>query len=266
MINPREIYFPEIIFGDKKGTMSCIKQITTSRVNYYTTTDISAVPFTLLSRKFKVLREVSQIGRDRITIGLSTNDGVMATVNLVGLPENPVLTYVLPIAKCNKRQYLVNQIFLLNPAIGPQPSPIYYIQANINNVGITIPANSEQPILYTIIDESGDDILSYNRATGRIIYLEDVPIGSTSPIISVSASNPDQVGDIQVVLYRQDAGKTPIQLNSKPLTSFITILNQVQRNILQGTQFFVTLKNTTNNTIIIPNFSSEFGIDQTISS
>ena len=232
----------------------CIKQINTSRVNYYTTTNISAVPFTLLSRKFKVLTDVSQIYRDRITIGLSTIDGVMATVNLIGLPENPVLTYVLPVDNCKKQQYVVNQIFLLNPSIGPQPNPTYSVQVNINNAGVTIPANSEQPIVYVTIDETGDDVMRYNTVTGHITYLKDVPLLSPSPNISVSASSSEQMVDILLVIYRQNPRQTAIQLNSAPLTSLVTIENNTQTNILQGTQFFATLRNSTDTAITISIF------------
>lgn len=43
---------------------NCVKQIPTTRVNYYTPTNLTTIPFTLLSRKFKILKQVSQIGRD----------------------------------------------------------------------------------------------------------------------------------------------------------------------------------------------------------
>ncbi len=173
---------------------------------------------------------------------------------------NPVLTYVLPIDKCNNQQVLVNQIFLLNPSVGPQPTPSEIVEVMIDHIEITIPSNSERTVLYDTINQPGGIILSYDSATGRITYLHDILF--PSPNISVIASSSEQATNLQVILYRQNPGQAPIQLDSTPLIGLVSILDQTQDNIFQGTQFFVALRNATNTEITVADFSCQFRIEQ----
>lgn len=127
------------------GVNSC--PILVTRVATYTSSNITAVPFVILSDKFRVTKG-SQIKSDRLSpLGSSVPTGYNMTVNLSGLPSNPTLSYAYISGECQRQKIIVNQLFLLDTSSNTPVGNIIFA-ANIVLDNVVLSGQSVQPLLW----------------------------------------------------------------------------------------------------------------------
>lgn len=186
-------------------------KITTVRVAEYTAAGAASVPFILLSDKIKVEKSVTQVGADRITIGLSVDGGFNATANLVGLPTNPIFQYTFWGGNCGLTKITVIQLFILRTISAPVTTTTLF--SGIFNSDIDTPTIQPIPVLWKQLS-LGPGV---TYANGVLTFNSVVHNGSFTLTGTIEHPSSDAFLDITVIAPDGPVQVAPLKLDTSPL-------------------------------------------------